>query len=71
MLGHLEPNRLTGLFLPNRRPIEGVTTGGNILDPEGDNIATAQFTIDGKIEHGQVSRLCSDLELRPDGPDML
>jgi hypothetical protein len=43
---------LTGLFLPDRRPIEGVSTGGNILDLEGDNIATAQFAIDGKIEHG-------------------
>jgi hypothetical protein len=71
LLGHLEPNRLTGLLLPDRRPIEAVSTGGNILDFEGDNLATTQFAIDGKIEHGQVTRLSFDLELRPDGPDML
>jgi hypothetical protein len=29
LLGHLEPNRLTGLLLPDRRPIEGVSIGGN------------------------------------------
>ena len=71
LLGHLEPNRVTGLLLPDRRPIEGVSAGGNIFDLEGDNIATAQFAIDSKVEHGQVSRLSFDLELRPDGPDML
>ena len=71
LLGHLEANRLTGLLLPDRGPIEGVSTGGNILDLESDNIATAQFAIDGKIEHGQVSRLSFDLELRPDRPDVL
>jgi hypothetical protein len=71
LLGHLEPNQLAGLLLPDSCPIEGVSTGGNILDLEGDNIATAQFAIDGKIEHGQVPRLSFDLELRPDGPDML
>src|SRR5215469_332606 len=71
LLTHLKPNRLTGLLLPDRRPIEGVSTGGNILDPEGNNIATAQFAIDGKIEHGQVPGLSFDLEFRSDGPDML
>jgi len=52
LLGDLEPNRLTRLLLPDRRPIEGVSIGGNILDLEGHNIATTQFAIDGKIEHG-------------------
>src|SRR3981189_1908481 len=27
LLGHLESNRLTGLLLPDRRPIEGVSAG--------------------------------------------
>jgi hypothetical protein len=71
LLSHLEPDRLTGLLLPHRRSIEGVSTGSNILDPEGDNIATAQFAIGGKIEHGQVAGLSLDLKLRSDGPDML
>ena len=71
LLGHLEANRLTGLLLPDRGPIEGVSTGGNILDLERDNIATTQFAIDGTTEHGQVTRLSFDLELRSDGPDML
>jgi hypothetical protein len=52
LLGDLEPNRLTRLLLPDPRPIEGVSIGGNILDLEGHNIATTQFAIDGKIEHG-------------------
>jgi hypothetical protein len=41
LLGHLEPNWLAGLLLANRRSVEGISIGRNILDFEGDNITTA------------------------------
>jgi|SRR6266436_10320754 len=41
LFGHLEPNRLAGLPLPDRRSIDGVSTWGNILDLEGDDITAA------------------------------
>src|SRR6266436_9594098 len=66
LLGHLETNRLASLLLPDRRPVEGVSTGGDILDLERDDITTAQFAVDCEIEHGQVSGLTFDLELCPD-----
>jgi len=52
--------------LPDRRSIDGVSAWGNVLDLEGYEITTAQFAVDSKIEHGQVSGLSFDLKLRPD-----
>ncbi len=66
LFGHLEPNRLAGLPLPDRRSIDGVSTWGNILDLESDDVTTAQFAVDSEVEHRQVSRLAFNLELRPD-----
>jgi hypothetical protein len=66
LLGHLEPNGLSGLLLPNRRPVEGVSTGGNIFDLERDDVTTAQFAVDSQIQHGQVAALPFDLKRRPD-----
>ncbi|SRR6266404_4640922 len=71
LLGHLEPDRLPGLLLSDRRPIDGVPTRGNILDLESDDITIALFAVDSEVEHCQVSRLSFDLELGPDRPNML
>jgi len=57
LLGHLKPNGLSGLLLPDRRPIHGVSTRCNILDLESDDITTAQFAVDSEVEHCQVPRM--------------
>jgi hypothetical protein len=45
--------------------------GGDVVDPEGDDITASQLAVDGEIEHRQVSSTSFDLELGPDRPDML
>jgi hypothetical protein len=59
-----------GFLLPNRCSICRVAAGGDILDPDGDDITAAKFAVDGQIEHGKVARPAFDLEFRPDRPDV-
>jgi hypothetical protein len=41
LIGQLEPNRPSGLLLPYGRAIGSVAVRSNILDLDGDDIATA------------------------------
>jgi hypothetical protein len=59
-----------GFLLPNRRSIRRVPAGGDILDPDGDDITAAKLAVDGQIEHGEVASAAFDLEFRPDRPNM-
>jgi hypothetical protein len=40
--------------------------GGDILDPDGDDITAAKLAIDRQIEHGEVASAAFDLGFRPD-----
>jgi hypothetical protein len=57
--------------LSDRCPIRRVPAGGDILDPDGDDITTAKLAVDRQIEHGEVASAAFDLEFRPDRPDVL
>jgi hypothetical protein len=50
LFGDLEPHRPAGLLLADRRTLNGVSVRGNVLDFESNDIATAQFAVDGEIE---------------------
>jgi hypothetical protein len=52
--------------LPNRCSVCRVPAGGDILDPDGDDITAAKLAVDGQIEHGEVASAAFDLEFRPD-----
>ena len=54
-----------GFPLSDGRAIRRVATGGDILDPHGDDITAAQLAVDRQIEHGEVAGAPFDLELRP------
>src|ERR1700730_12760094 len=43
----LEPDGLPGLLLSDRRSIDCVSAGRDVLDLDGDKISTTQFAIDG------------------------
>jgi hypothetical protein len=47
LLGQLEPNRPTGLPLPDIRSVDSVAIGCHVIDAERDEIAAAQFAVDG------------------------
>jgi hypothetical protein len=53
--GQLEANRATGLPLPHVGAVNRVTIGRHVVDAESNEVATAQFAIDGKIEQRQVA----------------
>src|SRR5215216_1954630 len=66
-------SNLTGppsFLLSNRCAIRRVAAGGDILDPDCDDVAAAKLAVDRQIEHREVANSTFDLELRPDRPDM-
>jgi len=56
--------------LTDRCAIRGISAGGDILDPDGDDITAAKLTVDRQIEHGEVASAAFDLEFCPDRPDV-
>jgi hypothetical protein len=59
-----------GLLLPDCCAIRRVPAGGDILDPDGDDVTAAKLTVDRQIEHGEVASAALDLEFCPDRPDV-
>src|ERR1700737_1265401 len=70
LLAQLKSDWPPSFLLPDRCAIRRVPAGGNILDPDGDDITAAQLAIDCQIEHGQVASAAFDLKFRPDRPDV-
>jgi hypothetical protein len=70
LFGQLETDRATGLLLADRCSIQCVAVGGHVIDAHRDDIAAAQFTVDGEVEQREVARAPFELQLRPDRPDV-
>jgi hypothetical protein len=51
--------------LPDGCAIRRVAAGGDMLNPDGDDITPTKLTVDCQIEHGEVASSAFDLELRP------
>src|SRR5215471_13424375 len=68
LLRHLKPNGLTGLPLAHRSAIDRVTVRSDVLDPQTDDVASAEFTVDAQIKHGQVACSPQHLEFGADRP---
>jgi hypothetical protein len=71
LLGQLKPNWSPGLSLTHCRSINCVPIGSNIIDRNCDYVAAPQFTVDGKIEHRQVTPTPLILEHGANCPDVL
>ena len=56
--------------MSDRRAIRRVAAGGDILDPDGNDVTATKLAVDRQIEHGVVTKSAFDLELRPDRPDV-
>jgi len=70
LFGDLEPDWAPGLPLSNSRPVEGVAIRRHVLYAYGDDVAAAQLTVDGEIEHCEVTCAPVELQFGPDGPDV-
>jgi hypothetical protein len=71
LLGQLKSNRSPGLSLTHSRSVNCVPIGSNIIDPDGDDVAASQFTVDGKIEHRQLAFTPLSLEHGSNCPNVL
>src|SRR5258708_37273089 len=56
LLCQLETDRATGLLLADRCSIECVAVGGHVIDAHRDDIAAAQFAVDGEVEQCEIAR---------------
>jgi hypothetical protein len=61
---NLKLNRTAGLALDDRRPVSDAAAGGKVIDPEADEVAAAQFAVNGEVEHRQIT--LAALHLKPD-----
>jgi hypothetical protein len=50
LFSELKSDRATGLFLAERCSIERIAVGGHVIDAHRDDVAAAQFAVDGEIE---------------------
>jgi hypothetical protein len=70
LLAQFKSDRSSGLLLPDRCAIRRVPAGGDVIDPDGDDITAAQLSVDRQIEHGEAASVAFDLEFRPYRPDV-
>ena len=71
LFSQFKPDRLSGFPLPDRCPIDSVSVWGDVFDLQFDDIAAAEFAIDGQIEHREIAGSSLGLKLAPYRPDVL
>jgi hypothetical protein len=52
LLAQFKSDRPPGFLLPDGCAIRRVTAGGDILDPDGNDITPTKLAVDRQIEHG-------------------
>jgi hypothetical protein len=70
LLAQLKSDGPPCFLLSNRCAIRRVAAGGDILDPDSNDVTAAKLAVDCQIEHREVANSAFDLELCPDRPDM-
>ena len=70
LVSEFEPNRPASLLLADGCTIHRIAAGRDVIDTDGDNVATAQLAVDRQVEEGEIPFLPLDLQLRPDRPDV-
>jgi hypothetical protein len=71
LFGYLESDRTGGYLLPHSCTINDQSMGCNIFDLEADYITAPEFAVDGEIEHRHITKSTTNLQHRPDRPDVL
>src|SRR5215475_7861358 len=71
LIRELELDRLSRLLLPHHCAIDCIAIRSNILDLQGDDVATTKLAINGKVEHRQVAGSSLDQQSGSDRPNVL
>jgi hypothetical protein len=59
----LELDWLSSLLLSHRCAIRSIATGGDILDPDSNDVAPSKLAVDGQVEHGEIANTAFNLKL--------
>jgi hypothetical protein len=70
LFAQFESDGLTSFSLSHGCAVRRVAAGGDILDPDGDDITPSKLTVDCQIEDGEVASAAFDLELRTNRQDV-
>jgi hypothetical protein len=71
LLAQFKSDGPPGFLLSDGCAIRRVAAGGDILDPDGDDVTAPKLAVDRQIEHGEIASAAFDLELRPNRPNVL
>lgn len=71
LIRQLELDRPPGLLMPDGRTIDRIAIRSDIFDPQGDDVATTQLAVDGKVEKGKVAGPSFDQEPGSDRPELV
>ena len=71
LIRQLELDWSSGLLLPDGRAIDRIAIRSDILDPQGDDVATTQLAVDREVEKGKVARSSFYQEPGSDGPNLV
>jgi hypothetical protein len=66
LLAQFKSDGPAGFLLLDRCAIRRVPAGGDILDPDRDDVTATKLAVDRQVEHGEVASAAFDLEFRPD-----
>jgi hypothetical protein len=70
LLGDLELNRPVGFHLDHGGAVAHMASHGHVVDPEANQVATAQLAVDGEIEQREVATPLFELKPDADCPDV-
>src|SRR5438552_9820254 len=70
LLGDLELHWSLGFLLHDNRAAGDTTALDHIMDAQRDQITSAQFTVDGKVEQCEFPGSMIQLQPNPDSPDL-
>jgi hypothetical protein len=71
LIRQLELHWSPRLPLPHGCAIDCIAIRSNIIDLQGDDIATTELAVDGKIEQGEVAGSPFDQQPGPDRPNLV
>src|ERR1051326_2741397 len=69
--GNFERDRSAGLLLDHGRAIPHPAADAHVIDPQGHQIAAAQFAVDREVEQREITLPTLQLKPGPDCPDIL
>ncbi len=56
LLCDLETNGPSGFALANGGPIDGITIGRDVSDPQANDVTSTKFAVDGQVKQREIPK---------------